>query len=90
MQLSLQLDSRVWRRNHACGRAFRPPSLNRERRPIARRGGSLTQAVTPGTGANLDFGMTTNMLKILTKKFKSQSLSEGNGNYHAEVSVSPL
>lgn len=89
MQLSLQLDSRVWRRKQSCGfvpvRSFRPPSLHRERRSLPRRAGSVTHGLTSGTRYNVDLGMTTDMLKFLTNKLKSQSLSEGNDNHHPEV-----
>jgi len=87
MQLSLQLDSRVWRRKQSCGfvpvRSFRPPSVHR--RPLSHRTGSSSHGHTAGNRHNVDFGMTTDMLKFLTKKLKSQSLSEGNDNLHPEV-----
>lgn len=87
MQLSLQLDSRVWRRKQSCGfvpvRSFRPPGHS-VRRALSRRTGSHTHGITNSTGSGLDFGMTTDMLKFLTKKLKSQSLSEGNDNYNPE------
>lgn len=88
MQLSLQLDSRVWRRKQSCGfvpvQSFRPPSFHRGRRSLQYRAGCTQTGLTP-TGPSFEFEMTTDMLKFLTKKLKSQSLNEGNANYHPEV-----
>ncbi|XP_052769506.1 ABC transporter H family member 2-like [Mya arenaria] len=55
--------------------------------------GSLAQSFRPVTwkfahynklGSNSNIGMTTDMLKFLTKKLKSQSLSEGQNGNHPE------